>query len=179
MVTSQLLTAKDLWNLGDSAGDYELIEGELVPMAPPGFEHGVIQTRIGSILLRHVEALDLGRVATDAGLKLRQEPDTVVAPDIMFLSKTRLPDEPAGYLDFAPDLAIEIVSPSSSPGDIERKLALYLQSGVRLVWIVYPRQRQVIVHTPNDAPRFVNETDEITGGEVLPGLSFKVSEIFA
>lgn len=148
-------------------------------MVRSGFEHGIIQTRIGSILLRHVEDFDLGRVASDAGLKLPGEPDTEVAPDIMFLSKSRLPDDQSGYLDLAPDLAIEIVSPSNSPGDIERKLAFYLQSGVRSVWIVYPRQRQVIVHTPNDAFRFFNEADEITGGDVLPGLSFKVSEMFA
>ena len=73
MVTTQLLTANDQWNLGDSAGNFELIEGEFVSGVPPGFEHGVVQTRIGSILSRFVEDHDFGLVASDVGVIVERE----------------------------------------------------------------------------------------------------------
>src|SRR5215204_1954689 len=146
MVTSQLLTANDLWSLGDSGENVELIDGELVPMVPPGFDHGMIQIKLGSILLRHVETLSLGKVSGDAGFVLRRSPDTVLGPDLSFIASDRIPLDQTGFLELAPDLAVEIVSPGNPPGEIERELAIYLQAGVRCIWIVYPRERQVVVH---------------------------------
>jgi Uma2 family endonuclease len=178
MVTSRLLTANDLWKLSESGEDYELIEGELVPVAPVFFGHGKIQGKIHSLILRYAEQFRLGEVAVEAGYILRRSPDTVLAPDVSFVAAERLPANLERYFSFAPDLAIEVVSSSNSPREIERKLAIYLQTGVRCVWIVHPRERQVVVHTPGEPPRTYKEADVLTGDPVLPGLSIFVSEIF-
>jgi Uma2 family endonuclease len=178
MVTTQLLTAKDLWNLGDSAGDFELVKGELVPVVPPGLEHGVVQTRIGSILSRYVEERDLGLVASDVGVMVERDPETVVAPDNLFISKARLPDDQIGYLGIVPDLVIEVISPTNSPGEMERKLALYLLAGVTQVWIVYPHHRQVAVYRSGNDLQLFTVGQEIDCSPELPGLIVPVAAIF-
>ncbi|CAN5816527.1 Uma2 family endonuclease [soil metagenome] len=178
MVTTRLLTAQDLWKLGDSAETYEIIDGEFAPMVPPSGEHGAIQATLISSLRHVVMHANLGRVYGESGYVLQHNPDVVLAPDISFIAGVRVPADQTGYLDLAPDLAIEIVSPSKSPGEIEQRLAIYLRTGVRSIWIVYPRDRQVVVHAPGNAPSFFKATDELTGGEVVPGLSFPVSELF-
>jgi Uma2 family endonuclease len=179
MVTTQQLTANDLWNRRGDVEDYELIEGALSPMVPPGGEHAIVQVRIGAILLRHAEEHRSGQVFGEVGFILRRNPDTVLAPDVAFVESSRLPNDLTGYLAVAPDLAIEIVSPGNSPGEVERKIAMYLQAGTQSVWVVYPRQRQVVVHTPSDAPRVFTESDELPGDDVLPGLVVPVAGIFA
>lgn len=110
---------------------------------------------------------------------LLRAPDTVLAPDVAFIAGERWPAETSGFVELAPDLAVEIVSPSNSPGEIERKVAIYLRAGVRSVWVVYPTERQVVVHMPSHPPAVFREGDQIDGGEVLPGLSLPVAEIFA
>ncbi|MCC6944425.1 MAG: Uma2 family endonuclease [Thermomicrobiales bacterium] len=178
MVTTQLRTAKDLWNLGDAAGDIELLAGELTPVTPPDFVHGTMQIKIGAMLLGHVESRQLGKVSGDAGFILERAPDTVLAPDLSFISASRLPDRLTGYIDIAPDLAVEIVSPGNAPGEIERKLAIYLQAGVRCVWIVYPRERQITVYEPDNAPRVYGDSAMVSGAPVLPELTFPAAALF-
>jgi len=178
MVTTQRLTAGDLRNIQNDSEDYELIEGVLTPMAPPGAEHAIMLIRLGWLLLHHADAHQSGEVLGDGGFILAIDPDTVLAPDLAFIETSRIPDDLTGFLELAPDLAVEIISPSNSPGEIERKIAIYLQAGTRLVWVVYPRQRQVVVHTPFDAPQVFAESDKLPGGDVLPGLVIPVTNIF-
>ena len=178
MVTTRLLTAQDLWNLGDSAEHCELIDGELESVAPPGGEHSFIQANLSSILLQHVRAHKLGRVFGEIGFVLRRDPDTVLGPDISFVATQRLPADQTRFLELAPDLAVEIVSPSNAQWEVHRKLAIYLSTGVKSVWIVYPKQRRVVVHAPDQPPQTFKDGETMTGGEVLSGLSLTVSEIF-
>jgi Uma2 family endonuclease len=159
--------------------DFELIEGELVPMAPTGGEHGQLQVTVGSLLRGHVRATGSGTVFGETGFVLDDGEHTVLAPDVAYVSASRLPADQTGYLKLAPDLAIEIVSPGNLPGDVERKVALYLQSGVRVIWIIYPSQRQVVVHSPGEAPRIYGVADTLPGDDVLPGFSVPVAEIFS
>jgi Uma2 family endonuclease len=177
MVATQLLTAQDLWNLQDGE-DFELIEGALSPVSPTGGEHGEIQADLIRAIGNFLDGKNLGAVYGDVGYLLRQNPDTVLGPDLSVIASERIPADRRKFLPLAPDLAVEIISPSNSPGEIERKIAIYLQAGTRLVWVVYPRQRQVVVHTPGDAPQVFGASDELPGGDVLPGLVIPVASIF-
>lgn len=178
MVATQQLTAQDLWNLQNGIEDFELIEGALLPMTPPGGVHAILQARIASLLLRDMDERQSGQVFGEAGFVLATDPDTVLAPDLAYVEASRLPADLTGFLAVAPDFAIEIVSPGNTPGEIERRIAIYLQVGTRMIWAVYPRQRQVVVHTPGEAPRVYTESDDLPGGDVLPGLVIPVASIF-
>lgn len=178
MVATQQLTAQDLWNLHDDLEDYELIEGALSPMTPPGGEHGEIQANLIFAIRSFLAGTDLGTVYGEAGYLLHQNPDTVLGPDLSFIAAARIPADRTRFLALAPDLAVEIISPSNSPGEIERKIAIYLQAGTRMIWVIYPRQRQVVIHTPGEAPSVFTEADELPGGDVLPDLLIPVARIF-
>lgn len=178
MVTTRHLTAADLWNMQNDSEDYELIEGVLSPREIPDVAHGIVQAQLGLSLLRHVDDRPSGRVFGRVGVVLTTNPDTVLAPSLAYVQTERLPDDLTWFLPLAPDLAVEIVSPGNTPEKIERKIAIYLQAGTRLVWVVYPRQRQVVAHTPGDAPQVFTESDDLPGGDVLPGLSIPVASIF-
>jgi Uma2 family endonuclease len=122
--------------------------------------------------------LELPDAIGDSGFVLARNPDTVLAPDVAFISTERLPKNSSGYLEIAPDLAVEIVSPGNTPGEIERKVAIYLRSGVEQVWIVYPEEREVVIHAPSGPPSVYLEHDQIDGGSLLPGLNLRVTDIF-
>ncbi len=180
MVTTKLLTATDLWNLQtDELQDFELFEGELIPMSPTGGEHGELQMAIGSLLRAFVMNRNAGKVFSETGFVLDSGQHTVFAPDVSFVAASRLPDDRKGYLQLAPDLAVEVISPSNNPGEIERKIATYLLAGVRLIWVVYPDQKQVVAHAPGDAPRVFGLADTVPGDDVLPGLAIPVADIFS
>lgn len=179
MVLTRLYTAEDLEKLATDEEDFELIEGVLVPMVPPNFGHADLQLAVGTLLRTHASEHGLGRVVGEAGFLLQREPETVLAPDVAFVVSERLPVKSSGFVELAPDLVVEILSPGNSPGEIERKVAIYLRSGVRSVWIVYPIERQIVVHQPSHPPSVFGERDQIDGGDVLPGLSLPVAEIFA
>ena len=103
----------------------------------------------------------------------------MLAPDVAFVSMGRIPANTSGFVELAPDLAVEIVSPANTPGEIERKIGIYLKAGVQQVWIVYPEEREVVVHMPSGPPRVFTEQDHLDGGETLPVLDLAVVDIFA
>jgi Uma2 family endonuclease len=184
VVQEKLYTADDLWELSQQIEGrrLELIEGEISEMTPAGGEHGVVA---GRGLLRvgvHVENHQLGYVtAAETGYILFTDEngkDTVLAPDVGFVSKERAPDGlPEGFIPFAPDLAVEVVSPSETYTRVARKVALYLRYGTRMVWVIDPASKTVVVHTSEGAHTF-GENDTLTGGDVLPGFTLPVRDIF-
>ena len=178
MVTTKHFTATDLWNLGSAAEDYELIEGELIEVVPPRHGHGKLQLKIGSLLLRFVESRGLGEVVTEAGYIFARDPDTVLGPDVSFVSNDRLATESEPWSELPPDLAIEVVSPGNTRAEIDRKVRIYLDSGVQLVWIVRPDARTITVHLPGSPPQTLTDRDTLTGGDVLPGFTVQVAEVF-
>jgi Uma2 family endonuclease len=181
MATTRLMTADDLLTLPDDGSRYELIEGALHHMSPGGFAASRIAMRIGGRLDAFADERKLGRVSgADGGYVFHRDPDTVLAPDVAFVRADRLPPEhqQLGFLEVAPDLVVEVVSPGDRPGEIAAKVAFYLGAGVPLVWAIYPRLRQVHVHTAGAAPRVLREGDLLDGGEVLPGFQLPVTEIF-
>lgn len=175
-----LLTADDLWQMPGDGRRYELVKGELVEITPVGPRHGWIVVRLAAQLNKYVEAHDLGYVMVEAGFCLECQPDTVRAPDIAFLTRERMPPEDhEGFVPGAPDLAVEVVSPSERDTDIQDKVMDYLRLGTRLVWIVRPRQRTITVYRPDGTVQLLQETDILDGAEVLPGFRLPMREVFA
>jgi Uma2 family endonuclease len=179
-------TAEDVWELS-TAPEYadlrlELSEGELVIMSPAGGSHGVIALQLGWLIKSFVESHNLGYVfGAETGFILGVSDDgaeTLRAPDVAFVAHERLPSgAPDRYVPLAPDLAVEVVSPNDRADAVNRKLLDYLRYQTRLVWLVYPATRTIIVHD-GAAARVLGDKDALDGGEVLPGFSVPVGRVF-
>lgn len=180
MSAKMFITAEEVEKMSEDDFFSELVKGELVQMSPPGLLHGIIASKIDSILRNYVTSHDLGLVCVgDVGFILSRKPDTVRAPDVAFISKERLPSEiPVGFFEGAPDLAVEVVSPSDTSEEIEAKVIDYLKSGVRMIWVVYPKNQTVAVYTSLLDVKVLTKADTLTGGEVLAGFSCGVAQIF-
>ena len=178
---TELLTANDLLRQPSDGYRYELVKGELIKMPPAGNIHGKRTMRLGWRLARHVEANDLGVVfAAETGFRLATDPDTVRAPDVAFVTKTRIEEigEFEGFWPGAPDLAVEIVSPHDSYTEVEEKVAEYLNAGARAVWVVDPRRRTITVYRSSIDITILTENDTLDGGDIIPGFSCRVAEVF-
>lgn len=179
MVTTKLLTADDLWLMQDDGFKYELIRGELKRMSPAGRKHGAIGMNFGSRITYHVADNALGETYNaDTGFVIATNPDVVLAPDVAFVRSARLIDvDEDSYLPFPPDLAVEIVSPSDRPAEVAEKVAAYLEAGVPLVWVLWPRTATIVVHRPGRDPTVLGADDVLDGGDVLPGFRLRVGEL--
>jgi len=138
--TIALLTAEDVYRLGSDCRG-ELIDGVLIEMPPVNVPHGRVTMRLGSRVLAHADANDLGHVYTEVGFILRRNPDRLRAPDIAFVRKDRIPPEgkpSQGFWEFVPDLVVEVISPGDAPGEVQLKIREWIEAGVRLLWAVYP-----------------------------------------
>ena len=160
----------------------ELVEGEIIEMPKPTGLHGQITMPLGAKIFNHAEDNGLGIVtAADTGFILESDldgGDTVRGLDIAFIRKGRAPGAlPDQLVDVAPDLAVEVISPSNKATDIHLKIRQLLAAGTTLIWIVYPEMRIVDVHT-RDGATTLNAADTLSGGDVLPGFEIPVREIF-
>lgn len=179
--TPTLATADELFMLPDDGFRYELVRGELRRMPPAGSEHGAVIMNIGTPLDQFVKAHRLGVVfGAETGFKIASDPDTVRAPDLAFIRRERIPAEgiPRSFWPGAPDLAVEVISPGDTYTEVEEKTSDWLNAGTRLVLVLNPRTRTVTVHTsPTDAIR-LTDSDTLHGGDLLPGFSCRVAELF-
>jgi len=176
-----LMTADELWQLPNDDHRYELVAGELIQMSPSGFLHGKVAMTLGSLLREHATKHSLGVVcAAETGFKLRQNPDTVRAPDVAFVTRERVPAEwePEGFWLGASDLAVEVVSSSDRFDAVLEKVEEYLAAGVRLVWVVLPRTRSLMVYRSAREAKILHGKDDLSGEDVLPGFVCRVKEIF-
>lgn len=176
------VTAEELFNMPDDGCRYELVRGELRKMAPAGQYHGEYAINITAPLATYVRANGLGKVyAAETGFKIGSDPDHVLAPDASFVSRERLEaiGEGPGYWPAAPDLAIEVISPSDRYTEIAEKVRDWLDAGTRMVIVVNPRGRDATVHIPNREPVTLTEDDTLDGGEVVPGWNMPVKDIFS
>lgn len=180
MPRSAPLTADELLHVNLPDQRTELVRGVLVVREKAGFRHGAVTMRLAKGIADHVDARGLGLVlAADTGFKLATDPDTVRAPDIAFIRRDRLPDpEPLGYLDLAPDLAVEVLSPGDRPGEVLTKVGDWLDAGTRLVWVVDPARRLVRVYRADGSQSVVAEHDVLDGEDVLPGFACRLSAIW-
>ena len=159
----------------------ELVRGELRVTPPAGGPHGVAGANLVFLLTVHVREHGLGRVFGDGiGYELVRLPRTVRVPDASFVRTERLPQDGIGpgLLKLAPDLAIEVLSPSETASELEEKLDDYLVSGTPLIWVIDPVRCTVMI-VSGDAPvRWLREGDMLDGGNVVPGFTCAVTEIF-
>lgn len=179
--TTTKITAQELFDLPDNGKRRELVEGELRETTPAGARHGRAAMRLGSLLDQHATAKRLGLVlAAETGFRISRNPDTVRAPDISFVSQERVPPDgpPEGYWELAPDLAVEVVSPNDTAAEVQSKVQMWLASGVRLVWVVYPDTRSVVAYKPLKEISTLTTGDALSGGDVVSGFECMVAEIF-
>ncbi len=160
-------------------GRCELVRGEFFKLIPPGADHGRIAINLTRPVSNYVHEHGLGTVfAAETGFVLTRNPDTVRAPDIAFVRADRAIVPRRGYFSGAPDLAVEVLSPSDRPGYVREKTAEWLEAGTLAVWNVDPENRTVTVHESGAEPVHLMMGDVLTGGTVLPGFSVPVTEIF-
>ena len=162
-------------------GKAELVRGELRVSPPPGAPHGAAAVNLIFLLSLHVRQHALGGVFADSfGYELIRLPRTVRVPDASYVRADRLPPEGLGpgLLKLAPDLAIEVLSPSETASELEEKLHDYLVSGTSLIWVVDPVRRTVMTISSDAPVRWLEEGDTLEGGAVVQGFSCAVSEIF-
>jgi Uma2 family endonuclease len=173
------VTADELYAIPKDGFKYELIRGELVKMPPAGFEHGDIGVKVASHLHSHVKKMQLGRVvAADTGYQLAA--DHVLAPDVSFVSESRLPTSglPEGFFHGVPDLAIEVISPSERERHVSQKVDDYLRYGCKMIVVIRPRTRRVELYSPMRAMQTLEPGDVLDGGSVVPGWQLPIADIF-
>ena len=172
------MTAEELLLLHIPDKCAELVRGQLVVREPPGFVHGVVVMKVGHLLSEFVNSHGLGIVTADTGFTLERNPDTVRAPDVSFVQRDRVPDPlPRGYVEFAPDLAVELLSPGNRPGETLAKIGDWLKAGTRLVWIVDPIRRTARVYRADGTESFASIDDSLDGEDVLPGFVLPLAAI--
>ena len=179
--TTRTMTADELFEMPHDSFRYELVAGELRQMSPTGAMHGIVTVRLTLAIGNHVQANNLGFVfGAETGFKLATNPDTVRAPDVAFVSRERLPQDADinKFLPVAPDLAVEVVSPTDTVYEVEEKIAEWLAAGARAVWVANPKRRTVTIHRAEQAPQILSESDSIEGGEALPGFSYSLAGLF-
>lgn len=172
-------TGDDLLRLGKNRL-CELVKGEFVDLTPPGEEHGEVAVNTAMLLADHTRRGKLGKVVVESGFFTARDPDTVRGPDVSFFRAESIGAEglPQGYAVIAPDLAVEVVSPSDTSEEMEARAQELLASGVKQVWLVFPRTRTVHQCDPSGHVRVLKAEEMLSGGDVVPGFSCHVSELF-
>jgi len=182
LVSTKLITAEEFAAMEEPADGsrQELVRGEIVSMPQPQGLHGQVQLQIGWLLKNVVTVQKLGWVVTESGVITERDPDTVRGPDVSFFRIDRHPNRPRGYFEIPPDIAVEVLSPDDRRRKVLEKIQEYLDHGVRIIWLVdpEPEAQTVEIYRPGQSTLLLNETDTLTGGDVLPEFSCKVIEFF-
>ncbi len=178
--STALMTAEELMNLPDDDMRHELINGELITMPPPGTPHGRITVRLLAPLSQFVLDHELGEVYDYSGFHLTVNPDTVLGPDISFISIQRLKDsgDPEGYWQGPPDLAVEVRSPGDRRGRVNKTISLWLGSGTKQVWIVDPKHSTVTVYRSESDITTFSGSDYLESQDLFPGFRLSLDRIF-
>jgi len=174
-------TAQDLLQLPHQGRRYELVRGEIKEMSPASPKHGRIANVIAFLLTQHAKQHNLGVVyAAETGFKLQENPDTVRAADAAFVAQNRIPPEgePEGYWAIAPDLVVEVVSPSDSAADVQSKVTDWLNAGCQLVWVVYPDTQSVTEYRSLSEIKVLTAEESLAGGDTLPGFNCPIGQLF-
>ena len=174
-------TAEDLLALTGDENHYEIVKGELIMMVPASARHGKFASRLVHALASCIGEHGLGQVYTaEPGFQLQAEPLTIRAPDVAFVQRERIPPEgePEGFWAIAPDLVVEIVSPSETAQEVHEKVADYLRAGTRLLWLVYPASQAVMEYRSPMEARQLTVEDDLDGDEVVPGFRYPLKQLF-
>lgn len=182
----RLLTTEDLLALPDDGVERWLIKGQLreKPRTVRNQAHSEIVIAVGHFLeaWRRSQPEPRGRVAGgEAGVRLRRTPDSTVGIDVTYYTAevaARRDEGNTTLVDGAPVLAVEVLSPNDAIGEINEKIAEYLDAGVLLVWVIDPTHRTVTVHRPGERPVMFNDAQELTAEPHLPGFRVTIAQLF-
>lgn len=182
MAARTRLTADDLWRMGEGDVRRELVDGEIIEMPPANAFHGWVASKMCRWLGEHVERHGAGMVVVgDVGfvLNLPNDPERVRAPDVAFISHGRVEGGrlPERFFPGAPDLAIEVLSPSDNPVGVQRKVRDYLDAGAKLVWVIASEAKMATVYRADGSARLLREEEALDGEDVLPGLRIPLSDL--
>ncbi len=175
MATKTLLTVEEFLRLPEPAdAHYELVEGELITVSPGMLPHNRVRDRVLVVLMTFVEPRKLGLVVAEQAFQLSER--TIRVPDVAFVRAGRqlATDKP---IERAPDLAVEVVSPTNTAREIDQRVSDYFAAGCQRVWLVYPEHREVYVHGLAGVRRCRGD-ELLEEPGLLPGLSVKVSTLF-
>ena len=182
----RLLTAADLAvlpsQLPSGAVRWELDNGRLVVMAPPGYIHGRCENKLAAQLMVQGEERGHGRAACgEVAIILRLNPDRVVGADAAFIVTQSLPVRlsPEGYLETIPELVVEVRSKNDTQPEVEQKVNEYLQAGARVVWVPDPERQIVTAYRNGQPPQVFGPQDTLTVSDVIPGFAMPVQDVFA
>lgn len=174
-----LMTAEELLLVSIPDKHVDLVRGVLEVREPPGYTHGRVTVNLLMRLAAHVERARPDHVlVTETGFTLTRGPDTVRGPDIALVRRDRVPSpEPRGFLELAPELIVEVLSPRDRPGEVLAKVADWLTAGTRLVWVVDPERRVARVYRGDGSEAIVGADAALDGEDVLPGFACRLPEV--
>jgi Uma2 family endonuclease len=182
---ARLLTVADLAALPNELPSgpvkFELDDGRLVVMPPPGDIHGAVDLNINAQLKVQGELKGHGKARSEVGVILWRDPDRVVGPDGQFIQKNQLPLRVSreGYLETIADLFVEVRSKNDSRPVVRRKVKDYLKAGARVVWVADPAKQTVTEYRPRQKPKVYRMGDVLTLEDIIPGFRMAVEEVFA
>jgi Uma2 family endonuclease len=179
MVATRQVTVEEFAEMS-LQGIWELVDGEPIELSPAAGRSGWISATIVALLANHVRQSGLGwAFSAETGFVLFGDRQTVRSPDAAVVLRSRLAELPDSFVPMAPDLAVEVLSPSDRMTDALAKVVMFLQAGTPLVWLVNPTTRTVVVFRSETNPVTLGERDTLDGGDVLPGFSVPVAEVFS
>jgi Uma2 family endonuclease len=184
-VATKLLTAEEFYEWAHRPENRdkvcELERGEIVAMSRPGKLHGLVCANVVRILGNFAAQRKKGYVCSnDTGVVTERNPDTVRGPDVLFFEDAeRIEQVEEKYGEQPPLLAVEVASPNDTPGKSMRRVTEQLRFGTRLVWVLDPDARNVVVYQLGKDDKVIEEAQELTGGDVLPDFRCQVAEFFA
>jgi Uma2 family endonuclease len=179
-VSQAPLTLEQFAQLPGDDARHEMDAGTLITLPPAKSLHALIALTVLEALQSYLRASAVSRAIPEAGYVLSRDPLTIRQPDVSVLSKARIAATNAdSYFEGAPDLAVEVVSPSDSAQELESKVGQYLQAGAKQVWVLYPKTRNIHLFSAGAPVRILDENQVLEGGELLPGFSVRVADLFA
>jgi Uma2 family endonuclease len=179
-IQARLYTVDDLLHVPDHGKRYELIRGEMIEMSPTNGIHGILTLELATFIRNHIRRNKLGQVfAAETGFLVSTSPDTVLAPDIAFISAARTKPLTEKFVTVAPDLVVEVISPGNTAGEMNEKTSLYFQAGTQQVWIVYPKTQTLYRYTSITNVTILTRNDNLDGGSFLPDFNLLLEELFS